>query len=144
MVILIAFASCIIVIENNYKRAYDDFSETEDSYNQLIKERFGLKIIDTLYSQWVLGLGDFEVRDTIDGAEESDKSILVLTWILFILATLASQVVMMNTLIAILGDTFSKIMERREHHAIKAKTEMYADFMFWLNLEFVSGDKFTK
>jgi hypothetical protein len=54
----------------------------------------------------------------------------VLTWILFILATLASQVVMFNTLIAILGDTFSKIMERRLHHAIKAKTEMYADFMF--------------
>jgi hypothetical protein len=49
---------------------------------------------------------------------------------------------MLNTLIAILGDTFSRIMERREYHAIKAKTEMYADFMFWVR--HVSFNKFTK
>ena len=90
MVFLIAFASCIIVIENNYKRAFDNFSATDVEYNQLIKERFGLQLFDALYSQWVLGLGDFESRDIIDEETESDKSVLVLTWILFILATLAS------------------------------------------------------
>jgi len=49
---------------------------------------------------------------------------------------------MFNTLIAILGDTFSKIMERRHYHAIKAKTEMYADFMF--AVRFMIRNKFTE
>jgi len=50
---------------------------------------------------------------------------------------------MFNTLIAILGDTFSRIMEKRVHHAIKAKTEMYADYMYWVRL--IDGfNSFTK
>jgi len=50
---------------------------------------------------------------------------------------------MFNTLIAILGDTFSRIMEKRVHHAIKAKTEMYADYIYWVRL--IGGfNDFTK
>jgi hypothetical protein len=41
---------------------------------------------------------------------------------------------MFNTLIAILGDTFSRIMEKRVHYAMKAKTEMYADYMYWVRI----------
>lgn len=50
---------------------------------------------------------------------------------------------MFNTLIAILGDTFSNIMEKRVHHAMKAKTEMYADFMYWIGFT-NSYNKFTR
>jgi len=39
---------------------------------------------------------------------------------------------MFNTLIAILGDTFSRIMEKRVHHGMKTITEMYADYMYWV------------
>lgn len=64
-------------------------------------------------------------------------------WILFVLATLISQVIMFNTLIAILGDTFSRIMEKRVHHAMKARAEMYADHMYWV--KFIKGfNEFTK
>jgi hypothetical protein len=90
MVFLIAFACGVIVIENNYKRAFDNFSYEDDKYNNLIKERFGIQFIDALFSQWALGLGDFEARDITDEGEGSYKPPLVLTWILFILATLTS------------------------------------------------------
>jgi len=50
MVFLIAFAGGIIVIENNYKRAFDNFSDKDDEYNSLIKERFGVQFIDALFS----------------------------------------------------------------------------------------------
>jgi hypothetical protein len=53
-----------------------------------------------------------------------------LLWIYFLLATLISQIIMFNTLIAILGDTYGKITERAVFFAIKARTEMYADFMY--------------
>lgn len=50
---------------------------------------------------------------------------------------------MFNTLIAILGDTYGRIMERRVFYAVKAKTEIYADFMYWIKL--VGGiDTFTQ
>jgi len=39
---------------------------------------------------------------------------------------------MFNTLIAILGDTFSRIMEKRVLHAIKAKAQMYVGYMYWI------------
>jgi len=45
------------------------------------------------------------------------------------MGTLISQIIMFNVLIAILGDTYNKIMEKKAHFGIKAKTEMYADMM---------------
>jgi len=47
-----------------------------------------------------------------------------------LLATLISQIIMFNVLIAILGDTYNRIMEKKIHHGIKAKTEMYADMIY--------------
>jgi len=67
-----------------------------------------------------------------DEGEEISLPVKVTMWVVFILATLISQVIMFNTLIAILGDTFSRIMEKRVHYSIKAKAEMYADFMYWV------------
>jgi len=62
-----------------------------------------------------------------DEGEELALPVKVTMWIVFILATLISQVIMFNTLIAILGDTFSRIMEKRVHHGMKTNAEMYAD-----------------
>lgn len=61
----------------------------------------------------------------------------------FLLATLISQIVMMNTLIAILSNSFDRVMERKthSHHTIKARTEMYAEFMYQIKLQ---GDFFNK
>jgi hypothetical protein len=98
--------------------------------------------LDALYVQWLLGLGDFEMLVATDEGEELFQPVRVLMWILFLLATLISQVIMFNTLIAILGDTFSRIMEMRVHHAMKAKTEMYSDYMYWVRA--INGfNKFT-
>ena len=49
---------------------------------------------------------------------------------MFIFATVISQLIMFNTLIAILGDTYGRIMEKRIHYGIQARTEIYADFMY--------------
>jgi len=60
----------------------------------------------------MIGLGEFEYL-TYNSNEERD-----LMWIYFSLATLLTQVMFMNTLIAILGDTYERIMDRREQMAI--------------------------
>ena len=57
-----------------------------------------------------MGLGEFEV---LGGADEFDtyKSISLLLWVYFIASTLITQIIVFNTLIAILGDTYGRIME---------------------------------
>lgn len=40
-----------------------------------------------------------------------------LCWILFIFATFFSQITMLNMLVAIMGDTFERIVENRELQA---------------------------
>jgi hypothetical protein len=60
----------------------------------------------------MIGLGEFEYLN-YNSNEERD-----LMWIYFSLATLLTQVMFMNTLIAILGDTYERIMDRREQMAI--------------------------
>ena len=42
-------------------------------------------------------------------------------YILFIAATFSTQVVMLNMLIAIMGDTFERVIENRDVNAIKTK-----------------------
>lgn len=101
---------------------------------KVTSERTGKLIVDTFYTQWLLGLGEFEMLDSADESAVQSKSVKLLLWFYFFLATLVSQLVMFNTLIAILGDTYSRIMEKRVHYALKAKTEVYADFMYQIEM----------
>jgi len=63
--------------------------------------------------QWLLGLGEFEMLGTADEDSNSSWQVKYLLWLLFFAATLISQVIMFNTLIAILADSFEKITEKR-------------------------------
>ena len=49
------------------------------------------------------------------------------------LATFISQLVMLNMLIAIMGDSFNKEVENKELNRTKTKLEMLGDFSFILN-----------
>jgi hypothetical protein len=49
---------------------------------------------------------------------------------------------MFNTLIAILGDTYSRIMEKKTFYALKARTEIYSDFMY--QIKWAGFNKFTQ
>ena len=71
-----------------------------------------------------------------DDSETLDSVDKVYLWIMFVIATLVSQIIIFNTLIAILGDTYSRIMEKRNYYALKAKSEIYSDYMYtikWAN-----------
>jgi hypothetical protein len=56
----------------------------------------------------LLGLGEFST----DSYEDSNYRVLL--WIYFMIATLLTQLIFINTLIAVLGDTYGRIMERKE------------------------------
>ena len=69
--------------------------------------------MDMLINQYLLALGDFNLEAFVKGPQTA------LCFIFFLLATLIAHITMLNMLIAIMSDTFDKIMENRSINTIK-------------------------
>jgi hypothetical protein len=64
-----------------------------------------------------MALGDFQ----LDAVGNLDQSDLILFWILFIIASLFVVIVLLNLLIAIMGDTFGRVNENITNLSIREK-----------------------
>ena len=64
---------------------------------------------------------------TSGGFEEGDKSQLIILWILFVIVTFIAITVMMNMLVAIMGDTFAKSYENKEANILRSKLRFIID-----------------
>jgi len=75
--------------------------------------------VDSFLHIYRISLGDFDTdRYT---AHPAAKWI----WIYFFLATLLTQVMFLNMLIAIMGDTFSRVNNQKDVNALKERTLGY-------------------
>ena len=72
----------------------------------IIKEQLGFWLFDVLYNQYLLSLGEFY---TLDALTHGPMHVVVV--IVFVLATIFTQVTMLNMLIAIMGDVFAEEAE---------------------------------
>ena len=70
----------------------------------------------------MLALGMFEPENFGDHPQYR------LAYLFFLMATFLSMLTMLNMLIAIMGDTYAKIMEQAEVYATKSKLSILADF----------------
>lgn len=71
----------------------------------------------------MLGLGEFET----DGFESSNQTVML--WVWFVLATFLTQIIFINTLVAILANTYTKIMEQKQKYALKQRANIYSDYL---------------
>ena len=114
IIILIAFMVGLLIVDTNFLRQQISLHTGSEEFelDSSILERTGLKAIDALFEQWLMGLGEFE---TLGNADELDayNSIKLLLWIYFMAGTLITQIIVFNILIAILGDTYERIMDSR-------------------------------
>ena len=76
-----------------------------------------------MLNQYLLALGDFQIEDFDNGSQTG------LCYMFFVLATLISQVTMLNMLIAIMGDTFEHIIENKDLNSVKTKIEVMAELV---------------
>lgn len=117
---------------------------SEDVYNELGKEYVNTikpqtihPLADAWINQYLLGLGDFY---TLPIADSEFKS---LVWVYFCMATFFTQIVFLNMLIAIMGDTFARLTEKKSRNGLIQQTALYSDFMFFLKMnEDLDKDKF--
>jgi len=77
----------------------------------------------------MLGLGEFAT----DGY--ADSNLKYLLWIYFILATLMTQIIFFNILIAVVSDTYAFITENRELFALMQRTEIFGDFIHLMKVD---------
>ena len=74
-----------------------------------------------------MGLGEFDMDNF--GAMNGS-----LVWLFFIFGTFIVQLIFMNLLIAIMGDSFDRVQEFKVQAATKEKIAMITDFIWVLDL----------
>ena len=93
IIVLFAFTNVNIILDSG--------RDDDDSFMTSIG---GNKWIGGLISQWRLGLGDIS---TLGYSGENEGYV----WLVFILATLITQVTFLNMLIAIMSEAYSETLE---------------------------------
>lgn len=65
---------------------------------------FGIPFLDAFIRTYLVALGEYEI-DQFTGFDSP------LVWIYFLMATFIVQIIFMNLLIAIMGDTFDRVQD---------------------------------
>ena len=96
-------------------------NRTDD--NALVDATFGFWGFNLLLNQYLLALGEFNMDNFADQPQ------MILCFFFFISATFITQITMLNMLIAIMGDTFERVMENKEVNATQTKLELMSDLV---------------
>ena len=83
----------------------------------------GKNFIDALIYSYKMGLGDFDT----DNFGTRDEEVL---WVFFILNSIIVLIVLLNLLIAIMGDTFDKVQETQVSSIFKERASMILENEF--------------
>ena len=86
-----------------------------NSEDELVGQTFTFWPVNLIVNQYLLSLGDFNL-DNFDSHPQA-----ALCYTCFIMATFISSVTMLNMIIAIMGDTFERVIENRQLNSIKTK-----------------------
>ena len=78
--------------------------------------------INLLYNQYMLSLGEFGM----DNFDDNPQTHLI--YVIFLSATFFTQITFLNMLIALMGDTFGRVIESKERFGLQTKLEIMADY----------------
>ena len=87
----------------------------------IITPIFNSFVVDSMINQYLLMLGEFN----LDGFSMHMNT--AVCYALFILSTVITQITFLNMLIAIMGDTFDKVIDQRPTYSLKNKLMLMAD-----------------
>lgn len=121
LMLTLMFATCQLILQRyqNVKAARDPTTE----YMEIIQTLTPSDIVNAWLSYWLLGLGEFYM-DAFSENKDSEME-----WTIFVLATFITNVVFLNMLIAIMGDTFARVTENRAHNTMIEQTNFNGDFI---------------
>ena len=104
--------------------------------NAIVEETFGnFWLLNAVYNQYMLALGEFTI-DAFDGEPQ-----VYLCYAMFLGATFFTQITFLNMLIALMGDTYGKVMEAKETYQLLTQRSIMGDYAALIDDE-VSPDDF--
>ena len=116
-----AFANIIYVLNMNRENLVCD--DDDPSCGPIYSSATGIPPIDALIHAYLTGLGDFN-KDTYS----TENSPVV--WLMFILATIIVQLIFLNLLIAIMGESFSRITAIKQQTTLKELCNIMEDHIW--------------
>ena len=90
----------------------------------MIQESLFIWLEDVFLNQYLLALGEFATLDAYSEGSVINKE---LSYLMFLCATMFTQVTILNMLIAIMGDVFDKEIELRSIKLTKTKLQILAE-----------------
>lgn len=88
---------------------------------EVIDNTFGYWLLDLMYNQYLLTLGEFN----LDNFDEHPQHVFLVLF--FTASTFISQITMLNMLIAIMGDSYSRVIEHQDVHNTMMQLEVLHD-----------------
>ena len=88
----------------------------------LIKPISGIAFLDMILNQYLLSLGEFAI-DEFEGHPQKE-----LCWLFFFMATFLTSITMLNMLIAVMGNTFDMVMEKKAIHGMQTKLQIMSEY----------------
>ena len=101
IVILMMFGNALIVLSQDREPFYFRYFEEDDS-----------DYLNVFLNMYELSIGTW----AYDGifSENKDDSVMKVTWLIFVLSTMITQIIFLNMLIAIMGDTYDRVSESKD------------------------------
>ena len=103
------FASSQLVIDTYYKQ---EALEHMEDYDAQAAHLTPFALTDSLVNQYLLGLGEFDFENF-----KPSKS-TEFAWFYFLMATFFTNIMFLNMLIAIMGDTFDRLTEKKDRNSL--------------------------
>ena len=87
-----------------------------------------------MLTEYLTMLGHFELveNEDIENLPISSKNLI---WVYFTCATFLSQVIFFNTLVAVIGETYSERWANKEKYQMQQRTQIFADYIEVLTLK---------
>ena len=105
---VIAFGNCFFILalmDHDYDKCNDPAIFNDPVQAPLCEKFVGNDLLTAIVYSFRMGLGDFQV-------DSYDKKVNgALLWIVFISAVIIMQIILLNMLIAIMGETFKSVTE---------------------------------
>ena len=125
--LVIAAAANMLYITNEL-RIYEGGDE-------IFSSRFNQKSIDSFIYVYLLSLGEFDYDRFIssedqDISEDQGNNL----WIIFLVATFLIQITFLNMLIAIMGNTYDKVIDKSNEATMRERIELLSEYRDVLEL----------
>jgi len=127
LLLLISMLSNVLYVidkvDNN-----ENYLKNDGTMPKIYSKPFSSDLANTLLHTYLLSLGEFDYEFFGD----RDDSTNIMLWLTFAFGTFMLQITFMNMLIAIMGDIFGDVIQRKKQYSLTERIMLLNDFRVYL------------